>query len=184
MVKRRINIVLDLDNTLISAIDDIEEDSIPISRLLFLQKNLLWENMEDEFKVFSRPYLQEFLTWLFKNFNVSVWTAASKSYALFVIHKFVLADKPERKLDYVLFSHHCTESKKNHKAQKSLAMMDTVFPIGYFIDDTYIIDDNKEVYNTQPDMCIRIKPFDVLKENCELDEELLLIQKKLNKIKT
>ena len=46
------------------------------------------EKKDGHYKVFERPGLQEFLDYLFANFNVSVWTAASKSYALFIIDKY------------------------------------------------------------------------------------------------
>ena len=35
--------------------------------------------------VFERPYLQSFLDYIFDKFNVYVWTAASKDYALYII---------------------------------------------------------------------------------------------------
>ena len=181
--RKALNIVLDLDNTLISAIDEDEIETMGVEVVSARQKAFTWLNMEDEFKVFERPGLQKFLTWLFANFNVSVWTAASKSYALFIIEKFVIAGRPERKLDYVLFSHHCRESKRNHNYQKSLEMMSNVFPQEYTLDKTYIVDDNKEVFDAQPTMCIRVKPFDVQKNSCVKDVELDRIKRHLEAVR-
>lgn len=180
--KKRINIVLDLDNTLISAIDTTEEHNMGKETLRNRQRVFKWFNMDDEFKVFERPYLQQFLTWLFENFTVSIWTAASKLYALSIIEKVVLADKG-RELDYILFSHHCRESTRNCNCQKKLSMLSEEFPIGYDINNTYIIDDNLDVFNGQPDMCIQIKRFDIQDPKCENDTELLIVQQKLERIR-
>lgn len=179
---KKINVVLDLDNTLISAIDEEEAEQIGIDVLSARQRKFTWMNMDDEFKVFARPGLQDFLSWLFANFNVSVWTAASKLYASYIIQNFVIAGKPERKLDYVLFSHHCHESKRSYKFIKSLSMMRYVFPFDYDLKNTYIIDDNEEVYTAQPNKCIKIKPFNIMKAASENDTELVRVKKILENI--
>ena len=75
---------------------------------------------ENYYIIFERPGLQQFLTFLFKYFNVSIWTAASKDYALFIIDKIIIAGNKDRKIDYVFFSYHCGISKKiKKKAVKS-----------------------------------------------------------------
>lgn len=183
MNRTKINIILDLDNTLISAIDCDEAEKMGLDVVSARQRAFTWLNMEDEFKIFARPGLQDFLSWLFANFNVSVWTAASKIYASFIIQNFILAGRPERKLDYILFSHHCRESKRTRKYQKSLSMVSDVFPLGYDITNTYIIDDNKEVFEAQPKMCIRVRPFDVQKSSCEKDNELARVKRILETIR-
>src|SRR5580658_9229282 len=179
MVKKKINVILDLDNTLISAIDEKEERALGALSLGKRMSIFEWKSLEGEYKVFARPHLQEFLTWLFSHFNVSVWTAASKSYALFIIDEFVLAGKTNRKLDYVLFSHHCREAKRTAKSQKVLAMLNEAFPLGYDAEQTYIVDDNAEVHAAQPSKCVRVKPFDVTKNSCENDVELKRVIRKL-----
>jgi len=128
--------------------------------------------MDGSFKVFERPGLQEFLDFLFKNFNVSVWTAASKSYALFIVDKFILEDHPERKLDYVFFSHHCKLSNKKKNAHKDLDMLWDEFGVNYEKDSTYIIDDHEEVYDTQPEKCLQIKAFEFQDKSSHKDIEL------------
>jgi len=182
-VTKRINVVLDLDNTLISAIDANEETKMGIEAVTNCQRNLNWIDMEDEYKIFERPYLQEFLTWLFSNFTVSVWTAASKLYAMYIVKNIIIGNHSDRSLDYILFSDHCRESKRACSCQKKLEMLNTTFPMNYDINNTYIIDDNNEVYHGQPDMCIHIKRFDVQNSNCVEDRELLNIQRKLEIIR-
>jgi hypothetical protein len=49
--------------------------------------------MEDYNTIFQRPH---FLT-IFKNFNVSIWTAAIKSYMLFIEDKNMTKAHPERR---------------------------------------------------------------------------------------
>jgi TFIIF-interacting CTD phosphatase-like protein len=177
----KINIILDLDNTLISAVSEDEERKIkPI--LTNRMQDFQWKDMDGAYKIFARPHLQEFLTFLFSKFNVSVWTAASKSYALFIIDEFVIAGKSNRTLDYILFSHHCRESKRHNLCQKSLEMLESTFPMKYNLADTFIIDDHHEVYSSQPTNCIKIKPFEISKESAKTDRELLKIMKRLEKI--
>lgn len=182
MVKK-INIILDLDNTLISAIDEREERAIDATTLEKRMRLFDWKTMQGEYKIFARPHLQEFLTWLFAHFNVSVWTAASKSYALFIIDEFVIAGNARRKLDYVLFSHHCREAKRTAKGQKVLSMLARTFPLGYDVDKTFIVDDNAEVYAAQPSKCIRVKPFDVSRASCEGDVELKRVMHRLELVR-
>ena len=113
MSKDKPNIFLDLDNTIISA-EAIED--FPFTRKDILHKvmKFTFYNMDGYYLVFERPHLQKFLDYLFKNFNVSVWTAASKDYALFIIDKIILKKK-NRKLNYVFWDYHGKISKKKYK---------------------------------------------------------------------
>jgi TFIIF-interacting CTD phosphatase-like protein len=168
-IPNRINILLDLDNTLISSIAKHEETSILKPRM----KKFRWENMEGYYKVFERPGLQNFLDFLFQNFNVSIWTAASKSYALFIIDEFILKGHPERQLDYVLFSYHCKKSKQLRGTQKALDILKDEFKLlDYNMDKTYIIDDHDEVHSSQPHNCIHIKAFEFTDRKSYEDAEL------------
>lgn len=169
-MSKRYNIVLDLDNTLISSLSRKEERKKHRPRF----NKFVWENMSGEYKVFARPHLQEFLDFLFANFDVSVWTAASKSYAIFIIDNFILVE-PERRLKYIFFSYHCKESIGVTDAQKSLSMLWTEFGLAdqYSRDDTYIIDDSEEVCETQPDRCIQIRPFEFQDPDSYRDNELI-----------
>jgi TFIIF-interacting CTD phosphatase-like protein len=177
---KTVNVVLDLDNTLISSVSNDEErahSKVITDRM----SSFDWRNMEDTYKIFARPHLQEFLDFVFANFNVSVWTAASKSYAIFIVDEFILS-RASRNLDYLLFSHHCRESHRHRSCQKSLNMLGTLYPLDYDPNETYIIDDHKEVYATQPTNCIRIKPFEIVKSSAVGDTELLKVVEKLKKV--
>lgn len=175
-MKKIKNIVLDLDNTLISA--EPTED-FPFNNQKIVKKTNSFSdrwNMDDYYIVVERPHLQEFLDFLFKNYNVSVWTAATKDYALFIV-KHILLKKPNRKLDWIMFSYHCDLSYDKFGPSKDLRMLWDEFGLkGFNSDNTLIIDDLNEVYDCQPDNCINIKAFEFLKENSEKDEELKKIK--------
>ena len=168
MNRKPCNVILDLDSTIISSLASEEEKKSDKKRF----QKFVWEDMDGDFKVFERPGLQKFLDWLFQNFNVSVWTAASKEYGLFIIKNFLLID-PRRRLEHYLFSHHCKESLKKKNAQKDLRMLWTEFNLpGYHKDNTWIIDDLREVYDTQTDNCIPIHPFQFRDKNSHHDDVL------------
>lgn len=171
------NVILDLDQTLISA--EAEED-YDFNKNKNKAKLFNFKDMDGYYIVFERPNLQSFLDYLFENFNVSVWTAASKDYALFIIEKIILCDNPKRKLDWIFFSYHCDISKKITKHTKDLSMLWDVYKIdNYERSNTLIIDDYDEVYNTQKDNCIHIKGFEFLDKNSHKDKHLKYIKKEL-----
>ena len=179
----KINVLLDLDQTLISA-EATEEYEKNFDKYKYKVDKFNFEDMDNVYIVFERPYLQNFLNYLFKNFNVSIWTAASKSYALFIIEKIILQNKKDRKLDYIFFSYHCNLSKKYKNGTKDLSMLWDEYKLdGYSSDNTIIIDDFKEVYSTQPNNCIIAKPFEFTEEGSEDDNFLKKLKKQLNEMK-
>jgi TFIIF-interacting CTD phosphatase-like protein len=164
---KKLNFILDLDETLISA--EATED-YDFEKYKTKAKKFKFEPMEDYYIIFERPYLQEFLNFLFENFNVSVWTAASKDYALFIIEKIILKDHPERKIDYIFFSYHCNVSKKLKNGTKDLSMLWDICKMqGYNKNNTIILDDYDEVYDTQNNNCIIAEPFKFVENNSEND---------------
>ena len=173
----RLNVVLDLDQTLISAEASDEYD---FNSNKAKAKKFEFHDMDGYYVVFERPGLQPFLDYLFANFNVSVWTAASKDYALFIIDKIILS-KPNRHLDWVFFSYHCDISKKKKDGSKDLSMFwDEYKLIGYDKDNTVIIDDYDEVYKTQPDNCIVAFPFEFTEKDSHKDDYLPHLQRALS----
>lgn len=174
--------ILDLDQTVISA-----EPTEEINMKKYKDKHKLFrsDNMEDYYIVYSRPHLQEFLDYAFKNFNVTIWTAASKDYALFIIENIILDKRPERKLDFIFFSYHCDLSKKQKKYSKELCMLWDIHKLpGYSEKNTVIIDDYKaDVHKCQPNNCIIAPPFEFTKEGSENDTFLKDIIPELDKMK-
>ena len=166
MTKKKFNVFLDLDQTLISA---EANDEFDFNNSKEKSKKFTSYDMDGYYIVFERPGLQDFLDYLFANFNVSIWTAASKDYAIFIIDKIILKN-PKRKLDWIFFSYHCDISKKVKSGSKNLNMIWEEYGIeGYTKDNTVILDDYDEVYNTQPDNCIIAVPFEFSNSKSEND---------------
>lgn len=175
------NFILDLDQTIISAEATEEYD---FKKNKAKSKKFVFHDMDGYYIVFERPGLQKFLQYLFDNYNVSVWTAASKDYALFIINKIVLAGNPHRKLDYVFFSYHCDVSSDKKKGTKDLSMLWDVYKLpGYSVENTVILDDYDEVHNTQPKNCIIAVPFEFTETGSEGDTFLEDLTLKLRDMK-
>jgi len=180
------SILLDLDQTLISA---EYPNEINHGKYKDKEKKIRHDDMYDGdehiYTVYSRPNLQKFLDYLFKNFNVTIWTAASKDYALFIIDKIVLNNQPERKLDFIFFSYHCDISKKTKKYSKELCTLWDIHKIpGYSYQNTIILDDYKaDVHKCQPNNCIIAPPFNFTKEDSEKDTFLIDLIPELDKMK-
>jgi TFIIF-interacting CTD phosphatase-like protein len=154
---QRKNIILDLDQTLISAEPTQDFSSPP-------KTEFTMHNMEDYYYICERPFLQDFLTYIFANYNVSVWTAASKDYALFIIDKIILKNDKNRKIDWIFFSYHCKISEKKKDGSKELSTIWDIFNIkDYSHDNTFIIDDYDDVYKNQKENCIFAPPFEFKK---------------------
>jgi TFIIF-interacting CTD phosphatase-like protein len=169
------NIILDLDNTLLNSLTFKEVKNFSQSKAKLFD----YVDMDKSYRVYLRPYLQKFLDFLFENYNVSIWTAASKSYATFIIDNIILI-KPERKLDLVLFSYHCSYSKKFLKCAKDIMMLWEELKLkGYTRENTTILDDLPEIHKTLPNYTIKAKYFDVLQRGSENDKFLLNLISKL-----
>lgn len=177
----KLNIVLDLDQTLISA--EATED-FDIKKNKKKMKNFSYHDMDGYYIVFERPNLQNFLDYLFENFNVSIWTAASKDYCLFIVDKIILQNHPERKIDYIFFKYHCDYSSDKKSGTKDLSMLWDIYNIkGYNKNNTIILDDYDEVCDTQPENCIMAKPFEFNSDGSDKDDFLVVLMDKLRKLK-
>lgn len=166
------HIFLDLDQTLISAEPAEEYD---FKKNEGKAKKFKSHDMDKMYIVFERPGLQEFLDYLFKNFDVSIWTAATKDYALFIIDKIISppSKRNTRKINFIFFSYHCGYSSKNVDNIKKLSLLWELYGFNQFQkDNTFILDDNTDVCKGQEDNCILVKPFEFNQENSENDKYL------------
>ena len=157
-MENKMNVLLDLDNTIINALDEQERSVLPIE----FQNRFDYKDMPIYgLRVFGRPGLQTFLDYLFTHFNVSVFTAAEQEYALFIVNNFLLT-KPGRKVHYIFFRYHVNMGLERYNGTKDLRLLWNVFKIPMFQPcNTVIIDDLIDVYETNPKHTIRIKSFDV-----------------------
>lgn len=170
------HVILDLDQTLIYS-EPTDEFDIEKHRA----KALKFANydMDGHYIVFERPGLQSFLEFLFKNFDVSVWTAASKSYAIFVVEKVIKPSKT-RPLRYVLFDKHCDYTEEEGYGYKGLPALWKLFKLSDCTpENTIIIDDNNEVKTANGKMCIAATPFKFQNNNSPNDKFLEKARKKL-----
>ena len=179
-MRHKINVLLDLDQTLVSSEDlasfDMKKEHTKLNKfdyVVFLR----------EYVIVARPGLQEFLDFLFANFNVSIWTAASREYALFIVQKLILV-KPNRKIDFFFYSYHSKLSISKSNKIKDLSMLWTTFRLsGYNPKNTLVIDDNDEVYEAQPGNTFRIKEFQYKSRGSDKDTELYRIGQLISYIK-
>jgi TFIIF-interacting CTD phosphatase-like protein len=158
-------ILLDLDNTLICA-EDL--DTCNPSSLEKAKKNLHCIRMEDYYDIFERPHLQDFLSFIFQNFKVGIWTASSKAYAIFIVKNFILKEGMKRNLEIFLCSYHCNVSKRKFKISKDLNFIEN--------KNVILIDDLEELSTHQPDKVIQVKPFFFDEESASSDQELLKVK--------
>lgn len=181
----RKNLILDLDESIICGLDNKQEKEFNLGNEF--QKY----NMDNEYMIYERPDLQEFLDEIFSKFNVSIWTAASREYCMFIVDKIILNPKNykvrgNRKLEYVFFSNHCSISKKLSKNKnnfKNLSILTNNFKLdGFDLQNTYIIDDNIDVKQFNGTKCFSIKPFDVRSEKSFDDNQLEDLLVKLKKL--
>ena len=150
-------IILDLDETLLTSL--IHNSAL--AKKIRSGKKHDTINIENEYTTVLRPNLQRFLNYVFKNFKVSVWTAASLSYALFIVDNVILKDHPERKLDFILFNYHSEFSISKYKLHKDLRVVWDM-NIGYNKENTILIDDFDGLgTGGQKNNVYQIEPFDI-----------------------
>ncbi len=170
-MEQKLNIVLDLDNTLLCAVefreimnsnfDPIFNEKLKYIDFIFEDKPL--------YRIFLRPNLEDFLDYLFDEFNVSVFTNADKDYADFVATNIILKnsqDKPPRKLDFVFYRYHSNIVLQNYGKMKDLRFLWEMAHIYYFFpSNTIIIDDLDLVKQSNYYNCLAIKPFEISLRN-------------------
>ena len=179
-------VVLDLDDTCIHSLVNEKEAKKwkkDPKRKEHVDK-FKWHNMDDYYLVCERPELQSFLDYLFEKFNVIVWTAASKDYALFIIKNAIIAGRANRQLSYIFFDYHCDISQEVYKSQgepqKSLKLLTETGPFGLpgiKLENIIIIDDLEDNKKANGNNCHQIFPFRVSNIGSENDNHLMGIVK-------
>jgi len=183
-----LNIILDLDNTIIN--------SITYDRMKYVPKNIELENVDiGDFITFKRPNLDIFLDFLFSNFNVGVYTLGSRDYAEDIVWNFI-QNKSGRKVDFILsredeYINATSPKYMGLGLTKNLRFLWEDLKIyDYYPCNTFIIDDNPFVKATNPYNTIHVNKFEVLRDNnsynnlSSMDNVLLEVIKELMKIKS
>jgi hypothetical protein len=176
ITKVNFNIVLDLDNTIISSLTREEYEKRKINNTVKFTSIC-----DGIYYTLGRPYLEDFLKYIFARFHVSVWTAASKDYATEIIKKFITKGKKERKLKGFLYDVHCKESMDNinPKTMKDLRYL-YISNKSYNKNNTVIIDDLKEVLNNNKKNSIDSEYFNASNNSALKDTFLLNLMKDLD----
>ena len=170
---KKLNIILDLDNTLVYTVD--------INKKKY-KNSFKYTELPDEYIIFWRPGLEKFLDWLFENFHVSVWSAGSKEYVDFIVNKIL--EKNGRRVDYVLNSDNCEVSQEyfGHDKIKDLKLLWDVYDLqGFGPYNTLIIDDLYKNIKNNTHNSLRIKKF-VTSDSSRHDREFDKIKKELVRI--
>jgi hypothetical protein len=183
----KLNIILDLDSTIINSIYPEDIHLVPADTSLKYQ-----QINDSNMTTFERPFLQEFLDYLFANFNVGVLTHGVKSYGLEIVWRFIQS-KPNRKVDFVLARDKVEFAMKLYPGTlKDLRFIwDDISQYDYYPCNTFIIDDNLMVKQSNPYNTISVHPFEVLKQigntitydtYSEYDNTLLEVKTELEKL--
>ena len=158
------NVVLDLDSTCIFAVpfDELNKVSPEVMRLPYIDH---YEFGRPLYRIFERPHLQEFLTFLFEHYNVAVWTAAEYNYGYDIVQRIIIKNKPARrnKLKFFWSRLEFEEAGALTNRTKPLELIYRKFP-QFNACNTYIVDDNALVKKSNMDNCIHIKAFMILTE--------------------
>jgi hypothetical protein len=188
---KKLNILLDLDNTIINALDTEELLLVPED----FQKNFKYYDMmvqdKFEYRVFERPHVQLFLDYIFLNYNVSIFTAADKDYALFIYENVIKREYPanpikNRKINYFFCGTHSSYSEILYGSPKNLELLWSALEIHHFKPcNTIIIDDLHEVVINNPRNCIEAPKFEIVDNgivNYNADKDNFLITTAIKEI--
>tara|TARA_E500000331_G_C17125392_1_gene655767 strand:+ start:93 stop:881 length:789 start_codon:yes stop_codon:yes gene_type:complete len=141
------NVIIDLDNTIISCITNNQKNSSIISSLTskYTSYHKLVEHNTTKYIIFERNNLKSFLDYIFENFNVSIWTAATRRYSSFVIQNVFKG----RNIDYIFFDYHVDLSKKLYDQNpKHLNLLFDTFQLpNYNINNTILVDNLQSIAN-------------------------------------
>ena len=190
-VEQKLNVILDLDNTLLCA---VPFEYISSEKYKIYSEKLKYEDFYFQgkplYRIYLRPHLEDFLDYLFDEFNVSVFTNAEKDYADFVVKNIIFGKSTQpRKLDFVFYRYHSNIALQNYGKMKDLRLIWEMAHIYYFFpSNTVIIDDLNLVKNSNYYNCLAIKPFELmgsyqeenLRGSAEIqDNSLINVSKKL-----
>lgn len=163
----RMLVILDLDHTIICALEEEMKEKSKIPKSSDTYKNSLV--FEEMYRIYPRPGLDRFLQQLFKKYRVAVWTAAGSSYAMFIVEHFILPKKyPSRRLEFFQWSEHCDHSEDVYDHQKKLELLVDIEP-----GPKVILDDSVDVMQDQQKYVVDSRLWDVTKKNADRDDFLL-----------
>ncbi len=157
-------LILDLDETLIHATEEKSEREADF--------------LVGQYFVYKRPFLDEFLEFCFENFDVAVWTTATKSYAGEIL-KTVL--KEDQNLRFCRTRERCTFAFDAEEREHFFAKrMHKIRRRGYKLESVIVVDDSPNVWQNSYGNLVRAAKF----EGGESDDELKVLPIYLDKLKS
>lgn len=123
-------LVLDLDETLIYATEDVLERE-PDFRA-------------GPYSVYRRPYLEEFLAYCFANFEVGVWTTSTEAYAEAISQEIIV---PEHRLSFLWSRDRCTWIFDEDLYERiQIKKLEKLRRRGYRPESIIVVDDSAAVW--------------------------------------
>jgi Dullard-like phosphatase family protein len=156
-------LILDIDETLLYAVES--------------QLEYEHDFVAEQYFVYLRPYLQEFIDFCFEHFQVAVWTSSNEWYAQFIIEKLF----NEKNLEFVWSRERCV--RKFNSEEYSFTYIKDLKKVkkkGYSLDKTIMVDDSPEKLIRNYGNLVRITPF----FGDQRDEEFLDLMTYLEHLKT
>ena len=155
-------LILDLDETLIYATEENLERAPNFS--------------VGQYFVHKRPFLDEFLEFCFENFEVAIWTTATKLYAEEILQTIL---KENQNLKFLWTRERCTfafdaEEREHYFVKKMYKLRRR----GQKLESVIVVDDSPNVWKCSYGNLIRVKKF----EGDSTDDELRVLPAYLKKL--
>lgn len=132
-----------------------------------------------------RPYLHEFLTSAYQEYDIVIWSATSMRYIEAKMDELRVSSNPNYKIVFYLDSAamiSVNSQKYGLLNVKPLAVIWGKFPTQYTPKNTIMFDDTRRNFLMNPQNGLKIKAFREAFKNRETDQELLHLSKYLSKI--
>ncbi len=157
-------LILDIDETLIHASETVLEDRPDFT--------------VEDFHVYKRPHVDEFLDYSLENYKVAIWTTANKPFAHSIVQK--LFEEPDQ-LEFVWSKEKCT-MVYNHQIfeHQHLKNLSKVKKKSFSLDHVIMVDDSPYKLKKNYGNLVRVDEFTGDKD----DTELLKLMKYLDTLKS
>lgn len=147
------NIVLDLDETLIHTIQITQK----YSAVLAMKTDFNFKIDGQFYWVLKRPGLDLFLDFLFKYFQVGIWTAADKGYAKEICKKILTYDQL-KKIRFIYSRNFCHLDRELVMFTKPLAKIFEIYP-DFNPHNTLMLDNTANVMRYNPQNAVYIPDY-------------------------
>lgn len=157
-------LILDLDETLIHASDH--------------QLDYPYDFFFENFFLYKRPFLEEFLSFCRRHFHVAVWTSSSPEYASRVVENIFVKDYP---LKFVWTREQCTLIANPYEnSQPFIKNLKKVKRRGFLLEEILMVDDTPSKLSKNYGNLIRVNAF----TGDRYDRELQLLIKYLKQLRS